>query len=942
MTKHRRSTGAPVAAHRWLRAAVAVCGLALAGTGLLPGTTAGPARADGVSDGSDWGAQGLLSSNSAVTVHWDNAGNPAADVVPRDGRQSIPHSGGLSYDDIAPATAAAYAADFGGGNGLGGLAVQVSQSSGLTNQAVAVTIKGARQGAAYAGQSSTDYFQVFQCWGGLTANGAPDPNAANPDPQTCQVGAIGSDTRGGLAQHAETRYVRGDPLAAGGDWKSYHDAGAGDPDPFVPFTAINGTVADGNASGAQNQFFNTATTNELSAISVGPTGSATRSFEIQTTDESPGLGCGVRDSVPSSSHCWLVIVPRIDSASGLPDAGPIAPSVWAQRLQVRLTFNDIGAGCPSGQSRSLFTGSELMVAGAASWTPGLCAAKNIAVGYTRLGDAVARNQFATGGTPAILTTTPPSRSADAAPVGLAAPVIAYQLTYNVACAGRQDAVTTDAAAQTCGYADLAAARAEFVKSGTLYRGLRLDARLIVKLLTQSYSDAIIQDASMPLPPWAKGSRPRSLLYDPEFQRLNPGLGHLDPSTFTGGSSMMDHLIVELTRSDAAAQIWRWALADPDAHAFLEGCPDTDGMVINPFYSTRTYDACQGQATTLGQQATAAIAASTVATTYVDQAPSYPPDGSPFPLPSWQELRIPGEPTKTVVDQVPPVDNLVVAGRDVGIGHTPRNVWCRNDPSFSNPACGNPPGKYSDPGGRDDPSRLIDIGLTDAATAARWRVPTAQLCDSSGAHCVGADTGSLQKAATEFTPDGSGWLEPGPADLAGGAYPLTVPVYAAVDPNLPLDQRTAYADAIDYMTTTGQTPGFDPGDLPPGYAPITPAMRAQAVSAIAQLRTAAPTAPPSPSPAQGHHKPHASPSGGTSSAPAPAPVTAHLPTATAPSVVVPTVAAGPADVTADPMVTVSSMSEPGPSYLVPLGLSIAVLAGFAGPLMRLWGRVRVTR
>ena len=56
----------------------------------VPGLLGERAQAAAGGDGSDWGQTGLLTSNSAVTVRWDNADNPASSVVPRDGRQRCP------------------------------------------------------------------------------------------------------------------------------------------------------------------------------------------------------------------------------------------------------------------------------------------------------------------------------------------------------------------------------------------------------------------------------------------------------------------------------------------------------------------------------------------------------------------------------------------------------------------------------------------------------------------------------------------------------------------------------------------------------------------------------------------------------------------------------------------------------------------------------------
>jgi hypothetical protein len=62
-----------------------------------------------------------------------------------------------------------------------------------------------------------------------------------------------------------------------------------------------------------------------------------------------------------------------------------------------------------------------------------------------------------------------------------------------------------------------------------------------------------------------------------------------------------------------------------------------------------------------------------------------------------------------------------------------------------------------------------------------------------------------------------------AQEATGAYPLAVPIYAAINPEQSdSDTRIAYADLIKFAVSEGQNPGTELGDLPPGYAPLNSA------------------------------------------------------------------------------------------------------------------------
>jgi hypothetical protein len=911
-----------------VRYAIGLMGLAMVGAS-VPGLFAGTATAAGTGDGTDWGSGGLLATDSAVTVRWDNTGNPGSSVVPRDGRQQLPHTSGKTYDDISSSTISPYFDYFGPDNGLGGLQVTVSQTRDLVNQSVTLDISGVKGGEPF-GLPSSVYLQAFQCWGGLNPNGSPAPAAANPDPATCQVGAM-DPTAIKSPQTAFTRYLKTDPLVPGGDWDRYFNKT--DPASDVPFTSIDGTRS-GSTNALDNQFFNATTTNEASKIQVSAKGTASRQFELQTSVESPGLGCGLREGVASTATCWLVIVPRVDGV--LQQNGPIAPSLWAQRLQVKLGFRDVVPGCPGGEARTLTGGSELLSAAAASWVPGLCKAKNIALGYTRIGDEVARNQFRTGAQSAILTTEPADVPATYVPVGLSAPVIAYSLSYQPNCAA-QATPYTEQQAQDCGYDSLAALNADIERSGQAVRDLKLDARLVAKLLTQSYAFGIFDRDGFRRSGWMV-DRPVSLGDDPEFLRLNRGLAHMSHST--SAINDMNRLLVEAQRSDAAVELWNWVLADPEARAFLNGCPDDDGMVVNPFYSTRTYVGCDAQKAALEAQAKADRDATTTPSTYVDAPLTYPPDGSPYPLPGWQEAAPGGgTPDFTVFDWLVRADNMPQAGRDTAIGYMPQNTdLCLTELDSS---CVPAPGKWRDPKTRQSGDRLGLMSITDTATAAAFQLPTAQLCDDSGTYCVGASSASLAAAANRFTATNvAGVVGPGAADYAHGAYPLTMPVYAAVSSSLSADTKHDYGNALSYITTAGQQPGFQPGDLPAGYAPLTPALAAQAHKGVQSLLKAKDSKPETSESADPSESPTASTStsGGSSpdltnpTLPAnPAPSDAGVPSAPADSSADPS--ASPTTASEPQLVAVSAGDESWPGWLLPCGLALALAAAAAGPLLR---------
>ncbi len=68
----------------------------------------------------------------------------------------------------------------------------------------------------------------------------------------------------------------------------------------------------------------------------------------------------------------------------------------------------------------------------------------------------------------------------------------------------------------------------------------------------------------------------------------------------------------------------------------------------------------------------------------------------------------------------------------------------------------------------------------------------------------------------------------------GAYPLTMVIYAMVPTKgIPKKKAAKIAQWLDFVANQGQRPGYAPGQLPPGYLPLTAKMRAQTL-ADAQL------------------------------------------------------------------------------------------------------------
>jgi hypothetical protein len=654
----------------------------------------------------------------------------------------------------------------------------------------------------------------------------------------------------------------------------------------VPFRDIEGHPQ----AGAFNDF-NSDSSNEILLWEAPDTASetTTRTFTVTNYPADQNLGCGVQAGQPSTSACWLVFVPSngVDTGIGGEHADPLSPSAWAQRLQVKLSFAPIPAFCSPSDQQVSAPGSELLTSAVASWVPAICARDKIQVGNVVIPDSLAREDYEQGTDSLIFTTQPVDDKIGGtrslyAPVGLSGVTIGL----NVPTANGQ---ITD---------------------------LRLDARLVAKLLTQSYVDGIdptetsgdlLVDDRTPytaatggklqvagFAPWAISTEFTNLFADPEFRALNPGFSYTPPSnTTSSGTDPFASLVLSSTASDPIGVLWHWILSDPEARAFLDGCPDTaspmDGhpTVVNPFFSTGTYAECRSEAGTLRKTAKAEIAQTTsrfrayakaaaydlghivptpsgFSYTY-DYAPlTYSYTNPQFPLPAWYLIPPNGSGSyenlvlaDTSANLHAEENSLTNVESDIAGGALPWLVaWCGVENSqgggcsLSATAAGTAGAWEKSAAGYGNPV----MGITDASAAAQFQTVTAQLCDDHG-HCVGADTQSLLKGESEFTRTSApGVMQTSMTpDEAHGAYPLTVPVYAAVNTKgLSTTSAADYAAILGYVSGAGNQPGLTPGTLPAGYAPLPARMLAQDAAAIKTLDKLAkqpPTAPPTRTPSR---------------------------------------------------------------------------------------------
>lgn len=666
------------------------------------------------------------------------------------------------------------------------LSFSISQTENLVDQAVTVSWTGGKQTSQ--SEYATDYMQLMQCWG---------DEATGPSPQQCEWGAPSTALSSLMGVNTAKRdLVYGDDPAEDDSLvgpSANPDLKLDPPveNPFLkayrmPFRTVDGTLAKSTVE--LSKVFDASTTNEVTAARTASNGSGTVQFETQTSLEAPQMGCGADQKTAAGTaprSCWLVIVPRgthnldgtdhSETASGRVSGSPLSATAWKNRVVVKLGFQSVSQACPIGNAEQRVVGSEPVAQAVTSWQPALCRL-GTTYGYSKIGDDEARRQILStvqGASRMALVDGPLSASTTKdttiayAPLTQSSIVVAFNIDYRL-------------------YPDAAGV----ASNGLQAAQLTLDARLVAKLLTQSYqadvpgggkADATVQ------------ANPLSLVTDPEFLQLNP--------TFAGSTT--DNapvgLMVALGSSDANAAVWNWIRADADADSFLAGKADPWGMKINPSYTPLNL-------------------ATDMTTDSFPKADLTTASG--------------GDPDETgfgTLDMRPYMNDMAEgAYRTLKADPNEKDAW--------NPF-GQPKGYTST--GPQVPGRRFILSITDSASAARYGLPTAKLVNAAG-EAVASTAESVTAAVTAMKQTAvPGVVETSATATTPGAYPLTVLSYAAVNVcGSSTGELANYAKLITYATGTGQVSGDDRGQLPRGYVPLSSTLRTQAASTAKAITTRA--------------------------------------------------------------------------------------------------------
>lgn len=668
------------------------------------------------------------------------------------------------------------------------LQVTVSQTRDLTSQAILVSWTGGKKSTRPSGDSAgQNFLQLAQCWG----TDANDPT--RPDRTTCQYGLAGvtGSTRDAFVPNFSLDSKDQDfALATSADPNTSYLA--------IPFKAVTGeTVSpvktidgvkqqDGAVDPNNNQFFTNYTNNQVAWAGSDSQGNGYSKFEVQTVMQSPGLGCGtpiVTGTTAVGSSCWLVVIPRgtLDNGQNSINTPGLLSDSWQHALSVKLDFRPVGVRCSIGSAEKQIAGSELLTNAVASWQPQLCTQPGGSAYVYSVGneaDALT-TELSDPNAPLAIT----SRAAEAdtqnqlsyAPVAVAAPVITYAIDRQVVPFGK---VPQD------------------YKNSNKYpfSQLNLTPRLLAKLLTASYLDA--------LPPadkshvgyvniYQQGHNSRSLVTDPDFLSVNDVEWKYQSILKIG----IADAVTPLGRSDVAYAIWSYIMADPDARAFMNGEPDPWGMVVNPYYSTNVSLNPTGVALSLPRL------------DFPKADPIEKPDNT---------SEVGGSGAINLVTYRPYVSDFesgayrVLRGDSLALG-----AW---NPYSLPPA-------FSKTAGSLQGDQAV-IAVSTSASAAKYQTFTAAIQNPAG-EFVAPTRDTMKAAMAAATPSKTNSqvysfdCTSNQAKAATTAYPITMPVYAAVNPALmSTENREAYSAFIRYAALLGQKPGTDIGQLPPGYAPLS--------------------------------------------------------------------------------------------------------------------------
>ncbi|MBS2546838.1 hypothetical protein KGQ19_08145 [Catenulispora sp. NL8] len=551
-------------------------------------------------------------------------------------------------------------------------------------------------------------------------------------------------------------------------------------------------------------------------------GTGSADIEVYTANQSPSLGCD------AANPCSIVVEPNyggdstgIDSTTSPPapncadhgvDRHPpymatfngflqVDPNqngtgemcAWNNHVTIPLSFAPVAGACPASAAGVSAEGMPMLDRALAQWTVGAClnSADPVTLQYSSdITEPESRSDFLQGraGADMAFTSLPADPAASSAhpytyvPLGNTGIVIAFFI--------------------------------DDARTHLPITGVKLNARLIAKLLTQSYDVEHISTSKIDIPSVA--GNPTCLFSDPEFLALNAQTGVTWPNC--AGNAISSLPIVTGGTTDLVTELTTWIMSDPDAEAFLAGTPDPWGMHVDSFYQTSKYPY--------------------PINSFVSQDGSGPAGelGTGLPFPTDPNAADHDGAHMKGYEWNPLQAGLDDVARHMLQANPTCIVWQYDAFNGIHDKC-----TAQLVGGRDV------IAVMDAGRAAAFNMPTAALANGSGAY-VPPNASSMKSAALDYVTDpktGTQSLPWGSAHTGysgdTNAYALTVPTYAmAPTSGVPAAKATTIADLLSAVTDSrsGQLSGTQPGELAPGFTANTPAQAAQAGAAIGRIRAGA--------------------------------------------------------------------------------------------------------
>lgn len=222
-------------------------------------------------------------------------------------------------------------------------------------------------------------------------------------------------------------------------------------------------------------------------------------------------------------------------------------SNWRNRVTVPLSFAPTGGACAAtgGQDPLEIGGSVVLNELTASWRPTFCTSSSLfPFLHVQQADFYALGQVENGTLAGAFASNAPEEK-------FTKPIVPAPVTVG----GFAIAFSIDDT------------------SRNRQQDLNLNARLVAKLITQSYPVAgFIRSGRNDL-----GDNPLNMSQDPEFQALNPGLIKDGDIESAGALQLLS------TRADLVSALTAWIDADPEARAWIDGKPDPWGMKVNQNY-----------------------------------------------------------------------------------------------------------------------------------------------------------------------------------------------------------------------------------------------------------------------------------------------------------------------------------------------------------------------